>query len=93
MKSRRWRGRSLALSVVLGAVGIPQRSDFTAIGDTVNTAARLEGQCKELGLDIVLSARTASYLPSTEFTVISLAAVSIRGRQQQVGVATLADQP
>ncbi len=77
--------------VVLGAVGIAQRSDFTAIGDTVNTAARLEGQCKELGLDIVLSGSTASYLPRSEFRVVDLTAVSIRGRQQRVPVATLAD--
>lgn len=76
--------------VVLGAVGIAQRSDFTAIGDTVNTAARLEGQCKELGLDIVLSGHTASFLPRAEFQVVDLGAVSIRGRQQQVAVATLA---
>jgi adenylate cyclase len=77
--------------VVLGAVGIAQRSDFTAIGDTVNTAARLEGQCKELGLDIVLSGSTASYLPRSEFRVVELDAVSIRGRQQRVALATLAD--
>ena len=77
--------------VVLGAVGIAQRSDFTAIGDTVNTAARLEGQCKELGLDIVLSGHTASYLPRSEFSVVDLTAVSIRGRQQRVPLATLAD--
>jgi class 3 adenylate cyclase len=79
--------------VVLGAVGIAQRSDFTAIGDTVNTAARLEGQCKELGLDIVLSAVTASHLSQSRFTVVGLPAVSIRGRQQRVAIATLADQP
>src|SRR6266567_2147213 len=77
--------------VVLGAVGIAQRSDFTAIGDTVNTAARLEGQCKELGLDIVLSGQTAAHLPRSEFKVVDLAEVSIRGRQQPVAVATLAE--
>jgi adenylate cyclase len=52
--------------VVLGEVGITQRSDFTAIGDTVNSAARLEGQCKELGLDIVISGQTASGLQRSE---------------------------
>ncbi|MCA1643997.1 MAG: adenylate/guanylate cyclase domain-containing protein [Chloroflexi bacterium] len=77
--------------VVLGAVGLPQRSDFTAIGDTVNTAARLEGQCKELGLDIVLSGETASRLPEADFSVARLGDVSIRGRQQQIAVATLAE--
>jgi adenylate cyclase len=75
--------------VVLGAVGIAQRSDFTAIGDTVNTAARLEGQCKELGLDIVLSGQTAGHLPRSEFNILDLGEVSIRGRQQPVAVATL----
>jgi class 3 adenylate cyclase len=76
--------------VVLGAVGIAQRSDFTAIGDTVNTAARLEGQCKELGLDIVLSGSTAAYLPRSEFRVVDVAEVTLRGRQQAVPLATLA---
>jgi adenylate cyclase len=76
--------------VVLGAVGIAQRSDFTAIGDTVNTAARLEGQCKELGLDIVLSGATAAHLPRPEFRVVDVAEVYLRGRQQSVPLATLA---
>src|SRR5260370_38826631 len=70
--------------VVLGAVGVAQRSDFTAIGDTVNTAARLEGQCTELGLDIARPGPTASYLPRSEFTGVALAASTNRGRQQRV---------
>ena len=36
--------------VVLGAVGTPTRLDFTAIGDTVNAAARIEGENKQLRL-------------------------------------------
>ncbi|MBM4433827.1 MAG: hypothetical protein FJ028_01725 [Chloroflexi bacterium] len=29
--------------VVLGAVGLPERPDYTAMGDAVSTAARMEG--------------------------------------------------
>ena len=77
--------------VVLGAVGLPQRSDFTAIGDTVNTAARLEGQCREVRRDILLSAATASRLSPDTFPLADMGVVSIRGKEQGIAIATLAD--
>lgn len=75
--------------VVLGAVGIPERSDFTAIGDTVNTAARLQELCKHFQVDCVLSAATAERLLAAGINIQQLGGAEIRGRIEPIEVATL----
>lgn len=41
--------------VVIGGVGAAGRVDFTAIGETVNTAARVHGLCRRHGAAILVS--------------------------------------
>lgn len=75
--------------VVLGAIGLPRRSDFTAIGDTVNTASRLESFCKEFDVDIVLSEDTVARLPTDRYALRELGKVQPRGRLAPVRIFTI----
>ena len=48
--------------VVTGEMG-DQRKEIVFLGDTVNTAARLQAECRERGEELLLSGRLADMLP------------------------------
>jgi adenylate cyclase len=75
--------------VVLGAIGLPERSDYTAMGDTVNTASRMESLCKEFGVDAVLSADIAAQLDAST-PLRPLGEATVKGKPRPITVFTLA---
>lgn len=66
---------------VIGHIGSAARHAYTAIGDTVNTAARLEGLCKELGYPVLCSQIVADELASREgLALVPLGPQALKGR-------------
>ncbi len=74
-------------SVTSGNIGINAERDATIIGDTVNTAFRIESLTKELGHAILVSDAFANTLErATDF--VDLGDFHLRGKNQAVRVLT-----
>jgi len=52
---------------VVGNMGSDTRFDYSAIGDAVNTAARLESATKEAGVDLLIGESTRTKVPEATF--------------------------
>ena len=48
---------------MVGQMGTSEHPDYTALGDTVNAAFRLESSTKQLGMDVAIGATTYSHTP------------------------------
>ncbi len=71
---------------VIGNMGSDSRFDYSAIGDAVNTAARLESATKEAGVDLLIGETTAKKMP---FDLTLLAPIKVKGKAKALKVYTI----
>ncbi len=70
--------------VVLGTVGTPDRMSSTVLGDTVNVAARLEGQTKERGCALLVSEETLRAAGEGGWSARLVDRAAVKGRSREV---------
>jgi len=98
-RSAEWQGRppfetrfGLHLDVAfVGHFGAPDRMNYTAIGDAVNLASRLEGLNKEYGTTIIASERMAKSA-GEDFVFRLLDCVAVKGKSESVTIYELVSE-
>ncbi|MBL8705648.1 MAG: adenylate/guanylate cyclase domain-containing protein [Rhodospirillales bacterium] len=75
---------------IIGNFGGSQRDNYTAMGDTVNTASRLESANKFLGTQICVSEATARQCKRVIF--LPLGTLRLKGKQSRIDAYTPVDK-
>jgi adenylate cyclase len=75
--------------IMAGNIGSERRLEYTTIGDTVNTASRLEGLTKGTPYSIFVSDSTRALLHEEPDDLVYVAELDVRGKNEKVKVWSL----
>jgi class 3 adenylate cyclase len=75
-------------TAIVGSLGFHKKMEYTALGDTVNTASRIEGITKKAGTPVLVSGATHD-LAGGEFTWGKKYTATVKGKQEPVTIHEL----
>ena len=76
---------------IVGSMGPPKSPNYSAIGDNINIAARLEAQTKNLNCKVIIS-KELLIEAGIKHADLSYTQVSIRGRENGISVYPITDK-
>ncbi len=76
---------------LVGNMGLETRFDYSALGDTVNVASRVESACKDMGYDLLITSSTREAIP--DFACLEAGAMALKGKSDRVVLHLLVGDP
>lgn len=73
---------------IIGEIGVIKR-DIVYSGDVLNTTARIQGKCNELGSSLLISENLLNHFPKNRLIVKAMGKVELRGKSEALSLFSI----